>query len=300
MTFEQLRYIIEIQRAGTILAAAEKLNVSPPAISKAISNLEDELQINIFIRTKTGSYPTQEGERIIQLAQQILNCAEEMRQIPYQREKIALNIGIYPQEITELIPAIVTSLTEIVPHVDLTINQQIAISDIIVQLDEQKADLGLFSTAQLLLPFFNKNIVVRSLISSRFCILVSAKSPLAKKSFVSPADLLSYQMIIPTDPMIIKCLQEFFRPFPLPKCLLRTNDQMLMKKIVLTGTAIGTCSELLGRKDSLVQQNQLVLIPFKYQDEFLPMDYFYAYNSKKQLNQAEKEFIRILKTTCSY
>ena len=75
---------------------------------------------------------------------------------------------------------------------------------------------------------------------------------------------------------------------------------MLMKKIVLTGTAIGTCSELLGRKDSLVQQNQLVLIPFKYQDEFLPMDYFYAYNSKKQLNQAEKEFIRILKTTCSY
>ena len=59
MTFEQLRYIIEIQRAGTILAAAEKLNVSPPAISKAISNLEDELQINIFILTKTGSYPTQ-------------------------------------------------------------------------------------------------------------------------------------------------------------------------------------------------------------------------------------------------
>lgn len=73
MHFEQLQYITEIGKLGSITAAAEKLHVSPPAISKSIANLEKELDIQIFKRSKTGMIPTHQGKAIIKKAFEVLS-----------------------------------------------------------------------------------------------------------------------------------------------------------------------------------------------------------------------------------
>ena len=61
MTLQQLRYIIEVARYGSISEAAEKLFVTQPSITTAIRNIESEFNIEIFSRSAKGVEITNEG-----------------------------------------------------------------------------------------------------------------------------------------------------------------------------------------------------------------------------------------------
>ena len=54
MTLQQLRYVVTIAEIGTISKAAEELFVSQPSLTKALKELEKEMQITIFDRTNKG------------------------------------------------------------------------------------------------------------------------------------------------------------------------------------------------------------------------------------------------------
>ena len=54
MRLEQLQYIIEIEKTGSISKAAENLYLTQPSVSAGVSALEKELKFKIFKRTKSG------------------------------------------------------------------------------------------------------------------------------------------------------------------------------------------------------------------------------------------------------
>ena len=74
MTFQQLRYLLEVYNTGSITAAAQSLYLAQSSLSIAITNLESELGCQIFTRTKNGMVPTPQGLKIINRANRI--CAE--------------------------------------------------------------------------------------------------------------------------------------------------------------------------------------------------------------------------------
>jgi DNA-binding MarR family transcriptional regulator len=49
-TLRQLEYLVAVGEAGTIAEAAHRLNVSSPSISAAISQLEAEFGVQLFVR----------------------------------------------------------------------------------------------------------------------------------------------------------------------------------------------------------------------------------------------------------
>ena len=71
MTFQQIKYLLEIYRTGSIAAAAQNLYLVPSSLSIAIGNLEQELECQIFRRTKNGMVPTPRGLEIIEYANKI-------------------------------------------------------------------------------------------------------------------------------------------------------------------------------------------------------------------------------------
>ena len=48
MTLQQLTYLVTVADCGNITEAAEKLFVSQPSLSTAISNLEKEMGIKLY------------------------------------------------------------------------------------------------------------------------------------------------------------------------------------------------------------------------------------------------------------
>ncbi len=76
MTLQQLRYLIEVAKAGSISAAASRLFMAQPSLSKALAELESEMGITIFERSSKGITPTEDGTRFLSYARQVVEQAD--------------------------------------------------------------------------------------------------------------------------------------------------------------------------------------------------------------------------------
>lgn len=78
MTIQQLQYVLEIRKTGSISKAAKNLYLSQPNISNAIKNLERELGITILERTAAGVDLTRAGRRLAERAEGIIASLQDV------------------------------------------------------------------------------------------------------------------------------------------------------------------------------------------------------------------------------
>ena len=72
MTFQQLTYVVEISKCGSINKASHKLFLSQSGISTAVRELEEELGIQFFVRSNRGVEFTPEGKEFLSYAVSLL------------------------------------------------------------------------------------------------------------------------------------------------------------------------------------------------------------------------------------
>lgn len=97
INFELYRIFYVVANHSNITKASEELNISQPAISKSIKNLEDQLGGNLFIRTKRGVILTEEGKEFynyIKQAMEYINNAEKKFTNLINLETRCIKIGI--------------------------------------------------------------------------------------------------------------------------------------------------------------------------------------------------------------
>lgn len=95
MNFLHLKYAITVAETGSISKAAEKLYVAQPNVSRAIKELESDLNITIFDRNSKGMIVTPEGEQLIHYAKRILRQIDDMEKIfKYQKKKNVFSISV--------------------------------------------------------------------------------------------------------------------------------------------------------------------------------------------------------------
>lgn len=95
MNFLHLKYAIMVAETGSISKAAEKLYVAQPNVSRAIKELESDLNITIFERNSKGMTVTPEGEQLIHYAKRILRQIDDMEKIfKYQKKKNVFSISV--------------------------------------------------------------------------------------------------------------------------------------------------------------------------------------------------------------
>lgn len=79
MEIFQLKYFYAVVTTGGIHKAAAFLNISAPAVSKTISNLEAELNCSLFDRKNRSLVLTAEGQHLVKRAEEILSLEERAR-----------------------------------------------------------------------------------------------------------------------------------------------------------------------------------------------------------------------------
>jgi DNA-binding transcriptional LysR family regulator len=78
--FHELRVFIAVAEAGGFAKAANALNSSPPAVTRAIAALEDRLGVRLFNRTTRTVHLTEPGTRFLEDARRVLGDLETAEQ----------------------------------------------------------------------------------------------------------------------------------------------------------------------------------------------------------------------------
>lgn len=78
MNLTHVAYAVAIAQDGSVSKAAERLLVAQSNLSRAVKELEEDLGIVIFQRTRSGMIPTVEGERFLSSARSILSQVERL------------------------------------------------------------------------------------------------------------------------------------------------------------------------------------------------------------------------------
>lgn len=78
MKIRQLEYFCAVAEEKSISAAARKLHVAQPPISRQILLLEDELHAQLFVRKNKGVELTQAGQQLFDKSQRLMDSMQEI------------------------------------------------------------------------------------------------------------------------------------------------------------------------------------------------------------------------------
>lgn len=99
MTLTQLIYAVKIAETKSMNKAAARLFVSQPALSGAIRDLEEEIHMELFLRTNRGILLTAEGEEFLSYARQMVELntliAERYIEQKQTRKKFSVSMQHY-------------------------------------------------------------------------------------------------------------------------------------------------------------------------------------------------------------
>lgn len=148
LRFRHLQMLVALQRKGSLRAAADELNLSQPAISKALGEVESMFGIALFTRTPRGMTPTPAGEITIRSATWMLAEVEHVR-----REALAsghasaiLRVGSTPIVAQTFLPAVLKRLGDCNPPVHVYLLED-AIPALVQALEAAQLDALITSYA---------------------------------------------------------------------------------------------------------------------------------------------------------
>ncbi len=186
MTLVQLEYIVAVDDKRHFAKAAKKCFVTQPTLSMQIQKLEEQLEVQIFNRSKHPIEPTEIGERIIKQARVVLHEANRVNELISDVKGIIagdLRIGIIPTLSPYLLPLFINSFIKEYPEIHIEV-QELITDQIIDKIEKRQLDIGIFVT-----PVENEYLQELPLFYEEFVAYVSKSSPLFEKMELEPKDI---------------------------------------------------------------------------------------------------------------
>ncbi len=188
ITIDQLRVFIAAAEEGSFSAAGRKLHKVQSAISYAISNLEENLGVHLFDRSKRSPQLTIIGEQMLKRANIILAQVEQLHihaHSLHQGMETDLSICIDSMFPLNILPKVCSEFKFVFPNIPLNIytEHQTTIKE---RIQKQTCHLGFIcSTSELLDPLVSKKIGTMNMT----CV-ASPKHELSQKKHILSTDLL--------------------------------------------------------------------------------------------------------------
>lgn len=144
MTFDQIKTFLWVARLGGFRKAAERLNLSQPAVSTRIANLEQELRVPLFERGMGEPVLTRHGALLLSYAEQMLFVEEEIKQrVADPSETVGqFRIGASETIAQAWLPDFLKAFSECYPRVNVDLTVDISLN-LRSDLLERRLDLAL-------------------------------------------------------------------------------------------------------------------------------------------------------------
>lgn len=188
----KLLTLIELSKVNSFTKAAKELNLTQPAVSQHVKQLEEEFDAKLFIRSNNNLFLTKEGEIVLKYALRIQSLYNDMTRKLKDYKKCAnnLTVGITHTSESNIAPEIMAKYSERNSGSHIRI-----ISDSIKNLYE-KLSLYQIDLAIIEGKITNKKFSSILLGTDSLVVVASLDNPLANKKVVTINDLKKENLIL--------------------------------------------------------------------------------------------------------
>lgn len=194
MELRVLRYFLVVAREENITRAAQLLHITQPTLSRQLIQLEEELGVTLFKRSKYRIVLTDDGMLLRRRAQEIVDLAEKT-QMEFERHEESLSgeisIGCGETNSMSFLSERIATFRRAHPLVSFNIYSATA-DDIKDRLEKGLLDLGLLAEPVEI----GRYDFIRMPKEDLWGVLVRRDSPLAQLESVTPADLVGIPLIM--------------------------------------------------------------------------------------------------------
>ena len=230
-TLRQLEYFVAVGEEGSIAQASERVNVSSPSISAAISQLEEEFGLSLFVRKHAhGLSLTQAGRQFMEQAKRVLSESEALNRLAGDISGIVqgpLKVGCLLTFAQVLLPAIRRGFEELYPETRV---RQVEADQTVLIEQLRRAEIDLALSYDLDIPPDLEFLPLRSLPPYA---MLAEDHPLAGQTSVSVGELIEHPMVLLDLPISSDYFLSFFDSVEgSPKIAERTRDMAVMRSLV--------------------------------------------------------------------
>ncbi len=270
MTFQQLEYIVEISKCGSINKASQKLFLSQSGISTAVRELEGELGIQLLARSNRGVEFTPEGREFLSYAASLL---EQKRQIE----------GLYGEARNSVAPAQFSVSCQRYPFaVDAFLRmlrtaeenrfrfgvRETGMDGVIDDVYDHRADVGIICLTDLTEKIIRRLLDARELDFHELaavvpCAYVRRGHPLADRTSLTEEDLSGYPYVAFEHDQGVA--SDFFEEYPMatlkkPAKYISVNNRSTAMYVLAETDAFTTGSGLLSE---CLTDGRVVTVPLQ-------------------------------------
>lgn len=193
MDLRHLKYFIAVAEELNIGRAALRLHISQPPLTRQIQQLEEELEVQLLIRTPRGVELTQAGEMFLEEARNIRSLVEQA----IERTKRAgqgqigrIDIGIFGTGILSAIPKLLQLFRDTNPDVRVVLHTM-SKAEQIEALRQKRISIG-FNRMLAPLPDLNSELIMRE----RLYLAVNKNHPLSQQASISFQEVAKHPLVL--------------------------------------------------------------------------------------------------------
>ena len=258
MNKRNLEYFLKVYDLKSISRAAEELFISPQGLSKTISRLEDELDVELFKHKSNRIIPTAEAANLAAHAKSILLEYDLIENHLFKtgRSKKPAKIAC-SYDVPQMIPTeFFVRFDESNPDLRMQIREYPE-NMILERLDKSKVEVAIVSG-----PLDEIDYDIIPIFTVPYCLVINKDHPLAKREAIRLEDLDDEPLAVKDIQSRISAMQilEFSKHESSPDYILESSDAHLIHAMAESGTAIAVTLTYLANK---IKSDAVVVRPFE-------------------------------------
>ena len=260
MEIRVLQYFMAVARHENFTKAAEELHLTQPTLSRQLSDLEDELGVQLLVRGKRKTQLTEAGLIFKARAQEILSLTEKTKeQFAKMDELVAgdIYIGAGETQAMACVAKVLAPLRRSYPHIQfhLVSGNEDLIYD---SLQKGLLDFGLVCRADAPRTYVFRRIPHEDV----WGLMMRADNPLAAKEVLTRADLVEEPLILSEQAMKRHELDHYFGSAA-EKIEVAGTYNLLYNTIFFIEAGIGSALCFKGMADAVGTSRGLVFRPLE-------------------------------------
>lgn len=235
----ELKYFLAVAQTENVNKAADVAHVSAGSLSKAISRLEEELQVQLFYKSGRGIKLTPEGEILKKKASDILRMEEDTKLLLMGEEAGSFNVMIASEEILQTSFGI-ELVKKIKKHFPKARVRFLTGSDDDVLKRVGDGEVHLAITSSEVPQGLSSKIIAKT----EFKTCAGKNHPLAKSKVVPVEKLLEHSFVSPEDFILGRIVKstatDGWRDDKFPrKITYKTGSLRMLENLIQEGLALG-------------------------------------------------------------